>query len=380
MPIVHPPLQSPADPDARPRLRTLDFLRGLAILGVVAIHSGQTFPSHIAALDFVFASGWVGVQVFYFVSTLTMCHMWRQREGEAHPIRSFYIRRFLRIAPLFWIAMLVYLALNGVGPSFWAPFGIGPLDIVLTASFLHGFWPDAINSVVPGGWSIAVEMTFYALFPLTILALGARRFAYLGLAIAVFLVNVLFLKSWVSAALLAGPFQGQPVIVDFFAHLYFPVQAPIFLAGCFMFFSLDRRLDWKTIAALWLWVGLGALADYVHPVREFHYLLIYLALGAFVYACLKMKLKWAPLEYLGRNSYAMYLSHFLVLAMLARFAPIHEGVAALFVSAAATALLSCAVARATYRLIERPSHRLATWLTHGGARARKLEAGLVASG
>ena len=38
-------------------------------------------------------------------------------------------------------------------------------DNLSTAFFLHGLHPEAINSVIPGGWSIAVEMTFYLFFP-----------------------------------------------------------------------------------------------------------------------------------------------------------------------------------------------------------------------
>jgi len=134
--------------DQAPRLRTLDFLRGLAILGVISIHATQHFPSHIKALDFLLANGWVGVQVFFFVSAYTMCHMWRLREGETHPTIKFYIRRFLRIAPLFWVAIAVYLIVDGASASFFAPSGIGPLQIGLAATFLHGFRPDAINAVV----------------------------------------------------------------------------------------------------------------------------------------------------------------------------------------------------------------------------------------
>jgi peptidoglycan/LPS O-acetylase OafA/YrhL len=150
------------------RSHELDFLRGLAIVSVLASHVSQAFPSGLRIVDFVFSSGWVGANVFYFVSALTMCLMWTQREGESHPASKFYIRSFLRIAPLFWLAIPLYLALNGTGPSYDAPNGIGPVQVILTALFLHGFWPDSINSVVPGDWSIAAEMTFYLVFPFVI--------------------------------------------------------------------------------------------------------------------------------------------------------------------------------------------------------------------
>jgi len=38
--------------------------------------------------------------------------MWEMRIGEDNQIRKFYLRRFLRIAPLFWAAILVYLCIN----------------------------------------------------------------------------------------------------------------------------------------------------------------------------------------------------------------------------------------------------------------------------
>lgn len=168
--------------DSHPaRLRTFDFLRGLAMLGVIVVHTSGSFPSQINAIDFLAGLGRFGVQLFYFISALTMCYMWKQREGENNPVKNFYIRRFFRIAPLFWIAIPVYLLINGYEKNYWAPEGINNLQIFLTATFLHGFWPNSINSVVPGGWSIAVEMTFYALFPFFILNIK-RRSVYLLLA------------------------------------------------------------------------------------------------------------------------------------------------------------------------------------------------------
>jgi peptidoglycan/LPS O-acetylase OafA/YrhL len=57
---------------------------------------------------------------------------------------------------------------KGEGVRFWAPDGIGASDVVLTFVFLQWSSVTALNSVAPGGWSIAVEMQFYLLFPLII--------------------------------------------------------------------------------------------------------------------------------------------------------------------------------------------------------------------
>ena len=104
--------------------------------------------------------------------------MWKLREGEVNRIKNFYIRSFFRIAPLFWIAIPVYLLVNGLDKTAEAPAGIGFTQLFLTATFMHGFWPDSINSIVPGGWSIAVEISFYALFSYLILKIGNKKNFY----------------------------------------------------------------------------------------------------------------------------------------------------------------------------------------------------------
>jgi peptidoglycan/LPS O-acetylase OafA/YrhL len=144
--------------EASERQPTLDFLRGIAVIGVVTFHTLAIFNPEIPVLTAVLALGVHGVQLFFFVSALTMCYMWDRRSGESQPVLKFYIRRLFRIGPPFWLAMIGYLALFGAGPSYWTPDGIGFRHIAVVATFLHVFWPDTANAIVPGGWSIGVEM------------------------------------------------------------------------------------------------------------------------------------------------------------------------------------------------------------------------------
>ena len=271
------------DERARPfsRSHTLDVLRGLAIVGVMAIHVSQSFPSNIHAIDYAFMCGWTGVNVFYFVSAMTMCLMWTQRT-ETDPTRKFYIRRFLRIAPLFWLAIPVYLIINGTGPSYNAPNGIGPLQVVLTATFLHGFWPDSVNSVVPGDWSIAAEMTFYLVFPLLITAFGSRRHLYLALAIVLHLVNVCLFKPWAFALFSAYYGPGHEAFVWNALHISFLNQLPVFLVGCALFFSLRDGFAKSDAAIFAVFIALSFIADRATGSHEFNYLMINLVLGALV--------------------------------------------------------------------------------------------------
>jgi exopolysaccharide production protein ExoZ len=355
------------------RSHTLDFLRGLAIAGVMAIHVSQSFPSNIHAVDFTFVCGWVGVNVFYFVSAMTMCLMWTQRTSEANPTRKFYIRRFLRIAPLFWLAIPIYLALNGTGPSYNAPDGIGPLQVILTATFLHGFWPDSVNSVVPGDWSIAAEMTFYLVFPFVITAFGSRRHLYLALAIVLHLVNVCLFKPWAFALFSAYYGPGHEAFVWNALHISFLNQLPIFLVGCALFFSLRDGFAKSDAAILAGFIALSFVADRATGSHEFNYLVINLVLGALVFWCIRLAIRLQPLEALGRNSYSMYLSHFAVIFGLRQVWPLGDGLVSLLLAYVVTAALSYLVARATWHLVERRAQDLAHRLTSSAAKAARAE-------
>jgi len=350
------------------RSHSLDFLRGLAIVGVMAIHVSQSFPSNIHAVDYAFMCGWTGVNVFYFVSAMTMCLMWTQRT-ETNATRKFYIRRTLRIAPLFWLAIPLYLVINGTGPSTNAPNGIGPLQVVLTATFLHGFWPDSVNSVVPGDWSIAAEMIFYLVFPFVITAFGSRRHLYLALAIVLHLVNVCLFKPWAFALFSAYYGPGHDAFIWNTLHISFLNQLPVFLVGCALFFALRDGFAKSDAAIFAVFVALSFIADRATGSHEFNYLMINLVLGAGVAGCIRLAIRFQPIEALGRNSYSMYLSHFAVIAGLRQIWPLADGLVSLLIAYGVTAALSYLVARATWHLVERRAQDLAHRLTSSTAKA-----------
>lgn len=335
------------------RLRSFDFLRGLAILGVIAVHASQAFPSGSKWLDGALAYGARGVQLFFFISALTMCYMWKKREGEANPIQNFYIRRFLRIAPLFWLTVPVYLLINGHGASYWAPEGISYDLVLLTMTFLHGFWPSSINSVVPGGWSIAVEMTFYVLFPLLILAVKDQRRIYLFAAAGVWLFNAFLFQKFALGFFAQHYNTSSTTIVTDFLYLNFVNQAPVFLLGCYLFFVLQDGLPRKgELIFLCGWVAFAAILRRWLPGAGFGFLASYLALGGFVFACIKLNARFTPFELLGRNSYAIYLVHFLVLHYLQKILPMPAGLLALVTGMTLAILISYAISRLTFVLIE----------------------------
>lgn len=346
---------------SKERLRTFDFLRGLAILSVIAFHASLSFPSKIIFIDTTFSFGAKGVQLFYFISALTMCYMWKQREGEKNPIKNFYIRRFFRIAPLFWLAIPIYLFVYGFKASYWAPEGLGIKQILLTATFLHGFWPDSINSVVPGGWSIAVEMTFYALFPLLITRIKDNKNIYLYAAAVVWAFNILFFRDFLLVFLSTHYTTVSTTIQQDYLYMNFINQAPIFLLGCYMFFALQSKVKLNEIVFIVAWTAFALALKVLYKFDGSLFAVVYTMLGIFVFTCIKLNVRFKPFELLGKKSYSIYLTHFLVIHFLQKILPIKNGPLALLLGIIFTTLISYLLSIITYVLIEK---KIETFVKH----------------
>src|ERR1035437_7696995 len=163
MPSVPPHLPESVEPK---RLRSLDALRGWAILGVIAVHSTELIPPGSSFLANLFDHVKKGVQLFFVVSAISLLFSLQSRWAmERNPVRNFFLRRFFRIAPLFYAAIVLSLWFDGLTPRDAAPDGLHWWYVPLTFLFANGWFPEAQNSVVPGGWSIAAETTFYLCLP-----------------------------------------------------------------------------------------------------------------------------------------------------------------------------------------------------------------------
>lgn len=93
------------------KLDYIDALRGLAILGVIMVHTnqyGRSIGPNIFAK--ITAMGERGVQLFYLASAFTLFLSFKNRSRkEIFPIRNFFIRRFFRIAPMYYMGIFYYI-------------------------------------------------------------------------------------------------------------------------------------------------------------------------------------------------------------------------------------------------------------------------------
>jgi peptidoglycan/LPS O-acetylase OafA/YrhL len=166
----------------------IDFVRGFSSLLVVIAHCGSFIWGQRPQL--AYAIGALGVDFFIIVSGFLMTYtLVRSGKGELPPLsrRSlglFYIRRYFRIAPLFYV---IYLFSFLVAP-------VGLWDALFHFSFLNGLVPKYAGSVIPNSWSITLEMQFYLVVPF-LLAAARRlsvRFVLIGCAALNLLASSLF--------------------------------------------------------------------------------------------------------------------------------------------------------------------------------------------
>jgi peptidoglycan/LPS O-acetylase OafA/YrhL len=146
------------------RLPQLDGLRAVAVIFVMAFH-------FIPWVDRYAPLGAIGVRLFFVLSGFLITRILLQARSVdvAAALRSFYLRRGLRIFPLFYL-VLALAALINIGPVRQT---IGWHVGYLTNFYLfdRGGWHGSISHL----WSLAVEEQFYMVWPLLVLLLPERR-------------------------------------------------------------------------------------------------------------------------------------------------------------------------------------------------------------
>jgi peptidoglycan/LPS O-acetylase OafA/YrhL len=205
----------------------VDTYRGLAILAVILYHISNTiiFPegwglargadgaAHLASgsnvirfLFLPFHMGRIGVNLFFVISGLCI-HMRlataRTKNPNATlPIKSFFLKRFWRIYPVYWASLIIAIL---IGPYVFSAQATGHIgiphfpsvkDVLAHVVMLHSFDKDYMMDIMAVYWSIATEEQFYLLYPLVFILIG-RKVKTPQLVAALLVITVVWRASFV---------------------------------------------------------------------------------------------------------------------------------------------------------------------------------------
>lgn len=282
----------------------IDSLRGIAILLVIIVHVGyimeftmQYFPQGL--ITFVFYCQY-GVQLFFIVSafTLTISHYNRKEEDKKN--KKFFIRRFFRIAPLFYVAAL-FNAFNEIGWNFSNIGDISLLKLFTSFTFTSTLFPESVGGYVPGGWTISVEFLFYLILPLILLKVKSLNSSLVFVSLS-YLLPALYIFFNVA----------DKFYISYFTLLY---QLPIFALGILAYWLLndkERKVKGYTFLLLAATIFLSIYVDFpMHYIHGLVFVMLLLGLSIHSYKLLSNKIT----ARVGLVSYSMYIVHFIVIGV-----------------------------------------------------------------
>lgn len=307
------------------RLPGLDFLRAFAIVSVYLFHYGATELTGPAG--WIQGFGWTGVDLFFVLSGFLIANQLFApvAAGKSISIKEFYIKRFFRIMPVFWVVLALYFS----WPAFREREALSPLWKFLTFTQNIGLHPS-LHGTFSHAWSLCVEEQFYLFFPLILLGcvhfrLGKRSFYVI---LFFFLVCcTIRLYVWFSHVVPAMQEEENYSSV-WVTWLYYPTYTR--LDGLLTGISIAGLVQfaphwWQRISRYGYWLqlaGLGILIGCYHLCMDrisFNANIIGFPLIAIGYGLLLMgaispdnlmgKLSIAPVRLLAVLSYSIYLIH-----------------------------------------------------------------------
>lgn len=293
----------------------LDGLRALAVLAVIAGHAANSAdPTPVRD----FALGLLGVRLFFVLSGFLITGILiRQRPDRAgdtglstnHLIKTFFARRFLRIFPIYYVALAVFFAFGLRGMS-----GQWPWHATYLTNFYFAFGGQS-GPAASHLWSLAVEEQFYLVWPFLVLC-APRKWL---------MPSVCFLIAFaVGYRCLAG-IQGFSR-----AAIMYPVFACLDSLGLGAMLALimahqESESESKDRMSTLVWMGMALVFGSL-SIRHFAGPTAFITLGqsiaalgftAIVYGAvigypgpIGEMLASRSMGYIGKISYAMYLFHF----------------------------------------------------------------------
>ncbi len=351
------------EPEAQHRIHSLDGIRAMAALMVMAFHflghhgeSGRIMQMSVI--------GQTGVDLFFVLSGFLITRILLRSKECPHFFRTFYMRRTLRIFPLYFGFLAIYffvlpLVFGTPVPPFssqcWSWFYLE--NVPQTFPSLHSSGPGHF-------WSLAIEEHFYLVWPLMVFILSRRQFTILVVATLILspILRFIFLS------------RGIPVFYFTLTRmdaLAFGSLLSVLLAGGVKNVRIFR---WLLLALVILLIPMfaalsGSRLDWLQAIKLTLIPGLYFALIGFCIAdpaarplARLFSIGW--LRWLGAISYGLYVFHPTCFALVQKFA----GPSSFAVDLALSFGLTILVAYTSFRFFESPILKLKSRFEYSDAK------------
>lgn len=293
------------------RIYNLDYLRGLAALGIMVFHYLSWTLGDFESNTVLGRIGIYGVSIFYILSGLTLYHVYFKRmKPDIGDLKTFYKKRALRIFPLLWLVIIATILLFKLTPE-WT-------DVMLVLTGLFGVlkWDTYIAT---GAWSIGNELAFYLFFPVFILLLKRTK---MGVTIIIALVTLTYLYFAFYV------YDTSKTLSVFWSNYVNPLnQLFLFMSGILIGYSFENLSKNQKLYGLVLLTGILLFVFYpaegnqIHIVSGINRLVFTLACVLICLSLYKLEIKMPtfvhkPLVLLGEASYSVYLIHPIMYAVV----------------------------------------------------------------
>lgn len=293
------------------KLSLIQILRGIAAL-IVLFHHGvaRGVNNHNDFMINIFSAGWIGVDLFFVLSGFIIFYIHYKDIGNREKLRNFYLKRFMRIYPIYWIVTLGLLIIFFLKPSL----GMGyerDIDVIIKSFLL---FPQTHFPIVEVGWSLVFEVFFYFVFG-TLIYLKPR-----------YSFPLVFV--WIFGVLMNSFGVGNKILnANLLLSFIFSNNHIEFIFGCIVaYIVINKRIKYRVglmlFGLLSLIVGWNMVINgEVQRSSTESMFIIGLACSFLVLSAasidLKRKIKVPKLLLLiGDASYSIYLTHYYILLFL----------------------------------------------------------------
>lgn len=302
--------------ESNQHIKSLNGIRGFAVILVLLSHASNEGLKLHPSLSFS-GAGRYGVFLFFILSayllTRQFLHNREMKEDFASFLKQYFIRRFLRIYPLFMLALFLYFILNKLG--FYA-IPIFKVDLATHLLLFEG------KNVF---WTIPVEFQYYFVLPLVALVLVSVKLHSIWLAIATLTISIIWWQ-------LIPPKYVANLLPFFPIFLFGSVTA--YLSLCFEKLDMNSRnyeysLDAMAVISLLVFILLipnyfNLMFDTSYSYTHFHeeFFLFAFVSSVLVFTTVhgsgivKRMMESSFMEFWGKVSFSAYLGHMVILIFI----------------------------------------------------------------